>query len=142
MDRGAVFTAELTSTNYQCSPFIHRGLEIPAKDTVSMPGTVKNHLLMEKYKEIVNECYAEPRDEEALGSFLALPAVGETCKRDTRSEKSMKWGRKTKENQHGQGQDIKQLFCKIGEKNEGKIEMVVEKGKNKTNTDPVIITID
>ena len=54
----------------------------------------------------------------------------------------MKWGRKTKENQHGQGQDIKQLFCKIGEKNEGKIEMVVEKGKNKTNTDPVIITID
>ena len=97
---------------------------------------------MEKYKEIVNERYAEPKDEEVLGSFLALPPVGQACKRDRRSEKSTKRGRKTKENHHGQGQDIRQLFRKIAEKNEGEINMVVEKGKNKTNTDPVTITID
>ena len=54
----------------------------------------------------------------------------------------MNLGRKTKENHHGQGQDIRQLFRKIEEKNKGKIELVVEKGKNKTNTDPVIITIN
>ena len=54
----------------------------------------------------------------------------------------MKQGRKTKENHHGQRQDIRQLFRKTGEKNEGEIDMVVEKGKNKTNTDPVTITID
>ena len=142
LDRGAVFTVELTCTKYQPSPLIPRGLEIPAKETVSMPRTVKNHLLMEKYKEIVNECYAEPRDEEVLGSFFALPPVGEIWKRDTRCEKSMNLGRKTKENHHGQGQDIRQLFRKIEEKNKGKIELVVEKGKNKTNTDPVIITIN
>ena len=75
-DRGAFFTVELTSTNYRRSPLIQGGLEIPAKVTVAMPGTVKNHLLMEKYKEIVNERYAEPKDEEVLGSFLALPLVG------------------------------------------------------------------
>ena len=57
---------------------------------------------MEKYKEIVNERYAEPKDEEVLGSFLVLPPVGQACKRDTRSEKSTKRGRKTKENHHGQ----------------------------------------
>ena len=93
--------------------------------------------------KIVTERYAEPKDEEVLGYFLALPPVGQACKRDTRSEnKNTKRGRKTKENHHGQSQDIKQLFRKIAEKNEGKIDMVVEKIKNKTNTDPVTITID
>ena len=78
LDRGAVFTVEeLTSTNYRRSPFIQGGLEIPAKVTVTMPGTVKNRLLKEKYKEIVCERYAEPKDEEVLGSFLALPPVGQ-----------------------------------------------------------------
>ena len=142
LDRGAVFSVELTSTNFRWSPLNQGSLEIPAKVTVTMPRTVKNHLLMEKYKEIVNERYAEPKDEEVLGSFLALPPVGKACKRDTRSEKSMKRERKTKENHHGQGQDIRQLFRKVAEKNEGEIDMVVEKGKNKTNTDPITITID
>ena len=117
LDRGAVFTVELTSTNYRRSPLIQGSLEIPAKVTVTMPGTVKNHLLMEKYKAIVNERYAEPKDEEVLGSFLALPPVGQACKRDTRSEKNTKQGRKTKENHYGQDQDNRQLFRKIAEKN-------------------------
>ena len=34
------------------------------------------------------------------------------------------------------------FFVKLRKKNEGEIYMVVEKGKNKTNTDPVTITID
>ena len=75
--------------------------------------------------------------------FLVEPQVlAQGCKRDTRSEESMKQGRKTKENHHGLGQDIRQFFRRIAEKNEGKIEMVVKKGKNKTNTDPVTITFD
>ena len=51
LDRGAVFTIELTFTNYRLFPLIQGGLEIPAKLPVTMPGLVKNHLLMEKYKE-------------------------------------------------------------------------------------------
>ena len=73
---------------------------------------------------------------------MTLTPVGQACKRDTRSEKSTKQGRKTKENHHIQGQDIRQFFRKIAEKNEGVIDMVVKKGKNKTNTDPVTITFD
>ena len=99
-----------------------------------MPGTVKNHLLMEKYKERGNGRYAETEDEVVLVSFLALPPVGQGCKRDTRSGKSTKRRKKTKENHHGKGQDIRQLFCKLAENNEGEIHMVVEKGKNKTQT--------
>ena len=142
LDRGAVFTIELTFTNYRLFPLIQGGLEIPAKLPVMMPGTVKNHLLMEKYKERGNGRYAEPEDEVVLVSFLALPPVGQRCKRDARSGKSTKRRKKTKENHHGKGQDIRQLFCKLAENNEGEIHMVVEKGKNKTNTDPATITID
>ena len=94
-----------------------------------MPGTVKNHLLMEKYKEIVHECYVEPKDEEVLGPFLALPPVGQACKRDTRSEKSMKQGRKTKENHHGQGQDIRQLFLKSQKKMKERLTWLWKKEK-------------
>ena len=87
LDRGAVFTVEVTSTNYRRSPLIQGGLEISTKLTVMMPVTLKDRLLMGKYNEIVNERYAEPKDEEVLGSFLVLPPVGQAW-RDTRSEKS------------------------------------------------------
>ena len=93
LDIGSFFTVELTSINYQRAPLIQGGLKIPAKITITMSGTVKNHLLMEKYKEIVNKRYAEPNDEEVLGSFLALPPVGQACKRDARSEKIKKTGK-------------------------------------------------
>ena len=73
IDRGAVFMVELVSTNYRHSPLVQGGLEIPAKVTVTLPGTVKNHLLINKYKEIVTENCVEPKKEEILGSFLALP---------------------------------------------------------------------
>ena len=86
---------ELTSTIYRRPPSIRKGLKIPAKITVTMPEIVKNHLLMEKYKDIVNERYAELKDEEVLGSFLALMQVGKVYKRVTKSEITIKQERKT-----------------------------------------------
>ena len=53
MDRCASFTVQLTSTNYRRSPLIQGGLEILAKVIVTMPGKVRNHFLLEKYKEII-----------------------------------------------------------------------------------------
>ena len=35
-----------------------------------MPGTIKNHMLMDRYLELVRTLYAEPKDEIILGSFL------------------------------------------------------------------------
>ena len=48
ISRASSFTVQLTSTNYRRSPFIQGGFEIPAKVIVTMPGTVRNHLLLEK----------------------------------------------------------------------------------------------
>ena len=69
MDRGATATATLTSKHYRRSPLVQRGLDIPCKVSVTMPGTVSNLLVLEKYWQLV-DLYTEPKNEEILGSFL------------------------------------------------------------------------
>ena len=70
MDRGATATATLTSKHYRRSPLVQRGLEIPCKVSVTMPGTVSNLLVLEKYWQLVEDLYTEPKNEEIFGSFL------------------------------------------------------------------------
>ena len=70
LDRGATATATLTSEHYRRSPLIQGGLEIPCKVSVIMSGTVSNPLVLEKYWQLVEELYTEPKNEEILGSFL------------------------------------------------------------------------
>ena len=70
LDRGAVEQATLSATHYRRSPLVQGGLEIPCKVSVKMPGTMKNHLLMDRYLELVRSLYTEPKNEVVLGSFL------------------------------------------------------------------------
>ena len=70
MDRGAIVSAQLTSKHYRRSPIVWGGIEIPCKVIVRIPGTCINLLLMEKYKQMVEELYIEPKNEEVLGCFL------------------------------------------------------------------------
>ena len=72
LDRGATATVTLTSEHYRRSPLVQGGLEIPCKVSVTMPGTVNNLLVMEKYRQLVEELYSEPKNEEILGSFLHI----------------------------------------------------------------------
>ena len=76
IDRGATVTAELTSDHYRRSPLIQGGLEIPCKVTAKISGTVTNLLIMEKYRQLVQELYTDPKDEELFGSFLHAEANG------------------------------------------------------------------
>ena len=70
LDRGAVTIATLNTANYRRSPLVQGGLEIACNVTVRTPGTIKNHMLMDRYLEPVRTLYAEPKDEIILGSFL------------------------------------------------------------------------
>ena len=38
--------------------------------TVNMPGTIRNHLLLDRYKELVTDLYCEPEDEVMIGKFI------------------------------------------------------------------------
>ena len=69
-DRGAIITAQLTSKHYHRPAVVQDGMEIACKVTVKIPGTWVDILLMEKYKQLVEQLYIEPKNGEILGSFL------------------------------------------------------------------------
>ena len=55
MDRGAIVSAQLTSEHYRRSRIVQGGMEIACKVTVKILGTCVNILLMEKYKQLVQQ---------------------------------------------------------------------------------------
>ena len=63
LDRGAVVQATLSTTHYRRSPLVQGGLEIACKVSVKMPGTIKNHLLIDRYFELVRSLYTESKNE-------------------------------------------------------------------------------
>ena len=67
MNRETIVSAQLSSEHYLRSPI---GMEVARKVTVKIPGTCVNILLMEKYKQLVQQFYIEPKNEEILGLFL------------------------------------------------------------------------
>ena len=70
MDRGAIVSAQLTSEHYRRSRIVQGGMEIACKVTVKIPGTCMCILLMEQYKQLVQQMYIDLKNEEILGSFL------------------------------------------------------------------------
>ena len=76
LDRGANVSAKLTITHHRRSLLVEGGIEIPCVVTVPMPGTVSNQFLMERYKQLVETLYTEPKEKEILGTFLQLENTG------------------------------------------------------------------
>ena len=70
IDQGAVVKSKITSSHYRRSPLLQGGLEIQCIISVTLPGTVKNHLLLERYKELVEKLYCHPKNEVIIGKFL------------------------------------------------------------------------
>ena len=85
IDRCATVSVMLTRTHYRRSPLVKGGLEIPCKVSVSMRGTCLNLLLLERYKQLSEELYIEPKEETVLGSFLT--PVQEPERQNAKSKK-------------------------------------------------------
>ena len=71
-----LFSTGLFSTGLLSVGILSAGLssahprEIACHVTVKMPGTIKNHLIMDRCQQLVLYLYTEPKDEEILRSFL------------------------------------------------------------------------
>ena len=87
LDRGAVVQVTLSTTHYRRSPLVQGELEIACKVSVKMPGTIKNHLLIDRYFELVRSLYTEPKNEVILGLFLRPVDVPCTPKSNARKKK-------------------------------------------------------
>ena len=91
IDRGARVTAQITSSHYRKSPLLQGGMEVRCKVSVTIPGTIKNHLLLDHYKELVEKLYCEPKNEVIIGNFLT-PGVEPNLNHNRQAQ-----GRETKE---------------------------------------------
>ena len=104
--------AILTSTDYRRSLLVQDDLEIACKVIVKLPGTVQNHLLMDRYVEIVKVNYIEPKHEVILEYFLeklSTAAQPTNKKRNTSNTNNPK--KKQKANH-----DMRSLFCRADER--------------------------
>ena len=70
IDRGATVSVMLTGTHYRRSRLVKGELDTTCKISVSIRGTCLNLLLLERYKQLSEELYVEPKEETILGSFL------------------------------------------------------------------------
>ena len=88
-------------------------MEIASKVTVKVPGTYVNILLMEKYKQLVQHLYIEPKNEETLGSFLQANETIDSVEAQPVSKKA-KVKRKQTDKTVNRQKDIRDLFKKQG----------------------------
>ena len=73
IDRDARVTSQITSSHYRKSPLLQGEMEVQCKVSVTMPGTIKDHLLLDCYKELVEKLYCETKNEVIVGKFLTHP---------------------------------------------------------------------
>ena len=121
LDRGAEIVAEIESSHYRRSPLIQGGLEIRCKVSATLPGTIKNHMLLDRYKELVNKLYCEPKNEVIIGDFLtSVPNENIHLKQPQQQQLAQKKGnrkRKTNEEQPTSKNDIRNYLNKSGTSN-------------------------
>ena len=127
LNRGAIVKAIITCSFYRRSPLFQGGLEIPCMVTVSMPGTIRNHLLLDRYRELVTDLYCEPEDEVIIGNFLSLTEQA-PIERPQKRKKIVSVPEKEK----NQSNDIRLLFKRQEENNKNQ-------DKSKETNETVVI---
>ena len=94
---------------------------IPCSVTVSMTRTIRNHLLLDRYRELATELYCEPRDEIIIGNFLS-PTEQVLIERPQKRQKRVS----VPEKETIQCKDIRFLFRRQEENNKNQ-----DKNRNK-----------
>ena len=108
LDRGAKVTEQLTGTHYRRSP-LFQGLEIPCPVTVTIPGSIEAHMLIQCYQQMVEELYCVSKEEVIMRSFLEQIVPTE----DEPRPKKKKTTSTTKKTEKPKGcKDIRNFFFK------------------------------
>ena len=125
LDRGARVTVQLTGIHDRRSPFFQGGLEIPCLVAVTIPGSIKGHMLIQRYQLMVEELYCAPKEKVIMGRFLEQIVPTE----DEPRPKKKKTASTTKKNKEYKGcKDIRNFFQNVG-----------RPGSNKDSTRTIVI---
>ena len=119
IERGAKVTVKLSSTHYRKSPLFQGGLEIPCAVTVSLPASIKGHMLIQRYQDMVEELYCEPKEEVIMGSFVENN-LNVTNTNDIANPPQPKRKKTVKKTENPKGcQDIRALFRRVEKRSKG-----------------------
>ena len=70
VNRGAKCTQKIRGMHWKRSPLAQGGLEVPCEVTITMIGSVVNHLLLTRCESLLKELYIEPKDKEIVDTFI------------------------------------------------------------------------
>ena len=79
----------------------------------------ENHIMLDQFKELVNDYYTEPTDEEIFGSFL--PIISHDSPIQMQETQPFQRKREKRFNSEINVPDIRKMFCRqaeIGQRNE------------------------
>ena len=111
LDRGTKVRAPLTGTHYRRSPLFQGVLEILCLVTVTIPGSIKGNILIQRYQQMIEELYCAPKKEMIMGSFLEQMVPTE----DEPRPKKKKTTSTTKKTEKPKGcKDIRNFFQNAG----------------------------
>ena len=113
LDRGAEIVAEIESSHYRRYPLIQGGLAIRCKVSATLPSTIKNHMLLDRYKELVNRLYCEPKNEVIIVNFLTS-VPNENIHLNQRQQQQLAQKKVNKQEQPTSKNDIRNYFIKSG----------------------------
>ena len=107
---------KLPSRHYRRLPLVQGGMEIPRTVFFSMPSTLKNAQLAERYLQLVKQRYSEPATEKLLGSFTA-EVLSEPPTSHIQEQPKECNGAKKKQKDSQPNQDTRQMFQAAAQKN-------------------------
>ena len=96
------------------------GLEGPCEVTVTMSGSVFNHLLLTRYEKLLKERYIESKNEEIVGTFLSL-ANEEGKQAEAKSRQQIK----QQEKKEVRSRDIRDMLQNRRSKSDGAKKIIV-----------------
>ena len=110
--RGARVQATVSGKHYRRSPLIQGGIEVPCLVTVTISGSIMNHLLIARYETLLGELYLKPKDEEIMGTFLSVIRENDFAGTNQCTLCEASSSIKNKRKAEVQSRDIRDLFRK------------------------------
>ena len=111
LDRGAKVTEQLTGTHYRRSPLFQGGLEISCLVPVTSPGSIKGHMLVQRYQQMAEELYCVQKEEVIMGSIFKQIVSTED---EPRVKKKKKTSATKKTEKSEECKDIRSFFQNAG----------------------------
>ena len=112
LQRGARVQTTVTGKHYRHSPFIQGRLEVPCLVTVTLSGSIMNHLLIARYEKLLGELCLTPKDEEIMRTFLSVIRENDFVGTNQYTSCETSSSTKNKKKAEVRSRDIRDMFRK------------------------------